>query len=397
MINPVGMNSNYVQYCKPVFTSQAQNSAANNQNAQINTSKENTNLIMQYLENQAKNNISSPYNVSTPIWTHAFSNCDNMKVLDARGNLVQNVEFKKDGDKLTEDIFVKCVNGSTVNKTIVNDGNKKSMTLIFKNKNGEITGQENRTYEKLDDNTAISVHNGKTYKISGLSGDVITVEHDGQKKVIDLGKKIQPTLDTIENEPTNKQISQEQKEFLLNSVKKLSGDIILKFDEEIDQMVMLDTDEYEGFYRNDNGVRKFKLSQKVKDDMTFVHELGHAINRIDSEGNDIDQNNWSNKVCWSDKKDFAKAREIEMNNFRNRCKNDDIIKPMNKFIYDDFIQKGYMSYEEGQKDGQDEEFAEMTGFINCMDVDWINSRVPCMLQFMPESTLMVYKKNQELF
>lgn len=397
MINSVGMNSNYVQYCKPVFTSQAQNNVAINPNVETKTPKENTNLIMQYLENQARNNVSSPYNVSTPIWTHAFENCDNMKVLDSSGNVVQNVEFKKDGDKLSEEIFVKCVNGSTVNKTIVNEGNKKSMTLIFKNKNGEITGQENRTYEKLDANTAISVHNGKTYKISGLSGDVITVEHDGQKKVIDLGKKIQSTLDTIENEPTNKQISQEQREFLLNSVKKLSGDILLKFDEEIDQMVMLDTDEYEGFYRNDNGVRKFKLSQKVKDDMTFCHELGHAINRIDSEGNDIDQNNWSNKVCWSDKTDFAKTREIEMNNFRNRCKNDDIIKPMNKFIYDDFIQKGYMSYEEGQKDGQDEEFAEMTGFINCMDVDWINNRVTCMLQFMPESTQMVYKKNQELF
>ncbi len=390
MINSVGMNSNYVQYCKPVFTSQAQNHIAVN-NVQSDTPKETTNLIMQYLENQARNNVSSPYNVSTPIWTHAFGNCDNMKVTDAQGNVVQNVEFKKDGDKLTEEIFVKCVNGSTVNKTIVNDGNKKSMTLIFKNKNGEITGQENRTYEKLDDNTAISVHNGKTYKISGLSGDVITVEHDGQKKVIDLGKKIQPTLDTIENKPTNKQISLEQKEFLLNSVKKLSGDLILKFDEEIDQMVILDTDEYEGFYRNDNGIRKLKLSQKVKDDMTFCHELGHAINRIDSEGDS------ENKVRISDNKNYIKTREIEMNNFRNRCKNDDIIKPMNKFIYDDFIQKGYMSYEEGQKDGQDEEFAEMTGFINCMDVDWINNRVACMLQFMPESTQMVYKKNQELF
>jgi len=397
MIYLVGTNSNNIQFYKPVFTSQAQNPATVNTNGQTVTPKSKTNLVMQYLENQAKNNVSSPYNVSAPIWTHAFDNCDNMKVLDSSGNVVQNVEFKKDGNKLTQEIFVKCVNGSTVNKTIVNDGNKKSMTLIFKNKKGEITGQENRTYEKLDDNTAISVHNGKTYKISGLLGNVLTVEHNGQKKVIDLGKKIQPTLDTIENKSTNKQISLEQKEFLLNSVKKLSGDIILKFDEEIDQIVMLDTDEYEGFYRNDNGVRKFKLSQKVKDDMTFCHELGHAINRIDSEGNDIDQNNWSNKVCWSDKKDFAKAREIEINNFRNRCKNNDIIKPMNKFIYDDFIQKGYMSYEEGQKDGQDEEFAEMTGFINCMDVDWINNRVTCMLQFMPESTQMVYKKNQELF
>lgn len=390
MLNSLGENNNFVQYCKPVFTSQTQNTAAAKTNEQTSP-RETTNLIMQYLENQARNNISSTYNVSTPIWRHAFGNCDNMKVLDSSGNLVQNVEFKKDGDKLTEEIFVKCVNGSTVNKTIVNDGNKKSMTLTFKNKKGEITGQENRTYEKLDKDNAISVHNGKTYKISGLSGDIITVEYNGQKKVIDLGKKIQPTLDTIENEPTNKQISQTQKEFLLNSVKKLSGDLILKFDEEIDQMVMLDTDEYEGFYRNDNGVRKFKLSQKVRDDMTFCHELGHAINRIDSEGDN------ENKVRISDNKDYAKTREIEMNNFRNRCKNDDIIKPMNKFIYDDFIKKGYMSYEEGQKDGQDEEFAEMTGFINCMDVDWINNRVTCMLQFMPYSTQIIYKKNQELF
>ena len=187
-----------------------------------------------------------------------------MKVLDSSGNVVQNVEFKKDGNKLTEEIFVKCVNGSTVNKTIVNEGNKKSMTLIFKNKNGEITGQENRTYEKLDDDTAISVHNGKTYKISGLSGNVITVEHNGQKKVIDLAKKVQPTVDDIRSGPTQKQITQEQTIFLINSIKKLSGDIILKFDDEIDQIVMLGNDEYEGFYNNDNGVRKLKISQQVK-------------------------------------------------------------------------------------------------------------------------------------
>ncbi len=385
-------NSNYVQYSKPVFDSQASDTEnVVDSNIQTDTPKETTNLIMRYLENQAKNNISSPYNVSNPIWTPAFDNCENVKVLDAQGNVVQNVEFKKDGNKLTEEIFVKSINGSTVNKTIVNDGNKKSMELIFRNKKGEITGQENRTYEKLDDDRAISVHNGKTYKISGLSGDVITVEHNSQKKVIDLAKKIQPTLDTIENEPTQKQISQEQREFLINSIKKLSGDIIMKFDEEIDQMVMLDTDEYEGFYRNDNGVRKFKISQKVKDDMTVIHELGHAINCINSEGNG------DNRVLWSNNEEFAKIREVEMNNFKNHCKNDSIKKPMEKFIFDDFAKKGFTTYAVAQKDARDEEFAEMTGFINCMDVDWINERVPCLLQFMPDSTQIVYKKNQELF
>lgn len=44
-----------------------------------------------------------------------------------------------------------------------------------------------------------------------------------------------------------------------------------------------------------------------------------------------------------------------------------------------------------------EGFAEMTGFIHCMDVDWMNERTTSMLQFMPNSIQMVYKKNQELF
>ena len=86
-----------------------------------------------------------------------------------------------------------------------------------------------------------------------------------------------------------------------------------------------------------------------------------------------------------------------MSNFRSRCKNNSIIKSMNKFTYDDFIQKGYVSCEEGRKTAQDEEFAEMIGFINCMDVEGINNRITSMLQFMPESTKMVYKKKQMLF
>ncbi len=70
---------------------------------------------------------------------------------------------------------------------------------------------------------------------------------------------------------------------------------------------------------------------------------------------------------------------------------------MEKFTYDKFINKGYVSYKEGQKDAQDEEFADMTGFINCMDVNWIHNRLTSLLQFMPDSTQMVYAKNQELF
>ncbi len=392
MINSVGLNSNDIQYNKPVSIAQsADNLRTFSVSNQENKQKESGNLILQYLESQANNNISSKYNVSAPIWTPAFDKFENLKVLDAQGNIVQNVEFKKDGDKLTEKIFVKAVNGSTVDKTIVNDGDKKFMTLVFRNKNGEITGEENRSYEKVDDDNAISAHNGKIYKISGLSTDILTIEHNGQKTVVDLAKKIQPTLDTIENEPTQKQISKEQKEFLLNRIKKLSGDIILKFDEEIDKMVMLDTNEYEGFFCNDNGIRKLKLSQEVKDDMTFVHELGHAINSIDSK---CDDNNY---VRWSDNDDFVKSREFELKNFRNRCKNNSIIRAMEKFTYDKFINKGYVSYKEGQKDAQDEEFADMTGFINCMDVNWIHNRLTSLLQFMPDSTQMVYAKNQELF
>ncbi|MBE7712724.1 MAG: hypothetical protein E7Z87_03175 [Cyanobacteria bacterium SIG26] len=394
MINSLNVVGNYVPCTIPVFGSKTENLnlPINNNSSITQTESSRSNLIMQYLQNQAiYNNIFSDYNVSAPIYTPAFDDYTNIKTLDSKGNVVQNIEYKKDGNKLTQEIYVKAVNGSTIKKTIINDGNKKSMNLIILNKNGEITGEESRTYEKLDNNKAISTHNGKIYKISGLLGNVITVEYNGQKKVIDLGKKIQQTLDTVENKPTEKQISKEQTEFLLESVKKLSGDIIMKFDNEIDKLVMLDTDQYEGYYRNENGVRKLKLSQNVKDDMTFMHELGHAINCIDnkSENGDFE--------LMSGDKDFVNTRKIELDKFKTYCKNDEVRKIMNKFTFENWAQKGFRNYAEGQKYAQDEEFAEIIGFVNSMDIDKTNERVPALLQFMPESAEMIYRQNKNFF
>ncbi len=350
---------------------------------------DNSNLLYQYMVKQATINTASAYMLSEPIYTPALEGIDNVTVRDLQGNVVQNVEFKKDGNKITEEIFVKSVNGSTVNKTIVNDGENKSMEIVFKNRDGKILGKECRSYKKIDNDNAVSTHNGKLYKITGLSGDLITVESDGKKVVIDLSQKIQDTLDNFDGSPSGKVITQEQRDFLANSVKKLSGDLILKFDEEIDKLCLLDFDDYEGFYRNDNGVRKLQLSAKVTDDMTFLHELGHAICSLDNQG-------YNNDARWCDNKNYRAVRAVEMQNFNNRCNNDLTKRLMNKFMYFDYARKGYASFEDAQKDASDEEFAEITGFLNCMDVVKMNERTPALLQFMPTSTQMVYEQNRAL-
>ena len=387
MSDLLNIKNNYSRIPNIQFTSQG--GVAKSPEMSI-SQNENTNLVICYLESQARNNVSSAYSVSNPIYTLAFDDIENLKIVDLQGNIVQNVEFKKEGNKLTENIFVKSVNGSTLHKTIVNDVNTKSMEIVLKNKNGEIIGQEVRSYKKLDNDNAISTHNGKTYNISGLSTNVITVEHNGQKTIIDLNSKIQDTMDNFDGSPTNTNIDVAQREFLANILKKLSGDLILKFNEEIDKLVLLDFDEYEGFYRNDNGVRKLQLSSKVTDDMTFLHELGHAINALDNQG-------YNNDNRWCDNKNYRSMRSVEMENLRNRCSNSLTKKILNKFTNFDFERKGYSSFESAQKDASDEQFAELIGFFNCMDICKMNERTLALLQFMPASTQMVYDVNAKLF
>ena len=173
------------------FKQLAQNKTNSASNVPVDTSKyARDNLIKQYLDNLALQNKPQILgDNSKPIFTPTgIGNYENMLVKDATGKVVQEVKYTKEGNKIVETVNVNSVDGSKLNKVITQDGNKKTMSINVKDKNGNDLINENRTYEKIDDDNAISTHNGQEYKISGLKGNVITVEHNGEKKVIDFEK-----------------------------------------------------------------------------------------------------------------------------------------------------------------------------------------------------------------
>ena len=345
-----------------------------NQNEKTQNSFQSANLIDKYLANLAMQN--RPVINTKPIFTPAFDGYNNMLQKDINGNTVQEVKYSKDGNKITETNFVRCYDGSIFNKIMTRDGNKKTMEIDFKDKDGNTLIQESRTYEKIDDDTAISTHNGKEYRISGLKGNILTIEHDGQKHVVDFDKKINAETEKITEEKTGNKITPSQKEFLISRIKNRPGDLILTFDKAIDSMTYLDIADYEGFYNN----RVLKTSPKA-DSALELHELGHGVNDNAAAG----------KARWSDNNpEYILAREQEINNYNNVNKDDDMDWRMQKFTTCDYFVKDGWSKEAAKQEGADEEFAETYSYINNMDIEDVNYRTTSLIQFMPKSVAIAY-------
>ena len=394
-----------------VVTGLQPNFRSNQEKTAGTKSEQSDNLIVRYLENIAIQNKSNLVTYSEPQYTKAFGNdqsvkifdpihgkyidsgiFENMKVYDSNGNTVQSVDYQKDGNKIIQKFFVKCVNGTTVNKEVVNDGNKKTMTLVFKNSSGKSIIEENRTYEKIDNDTEISTHNGKTYKISGLSGDVLTVEHNGQKTTINLADMIQENMESLEGgqeKISDKKVNNEQKEMLKNYVKNLSGDIILKFNEEIKKLTWLDGQDC--FFNYDGS--KIKMYDYFGINV-FLHELGHGINCDDSKSSD------KHLVRWSDDKYYSDTRNFEIKNFKTRNKNKNAEYIMQKFMNCEYFVEDGMPSDYARKFGADEEFAELYSFINDIDISdgapgW--NRPLSVVQYLPYSTQIAYNKMKSLY
>lgn len=343
-----------------------------------------TNILLNYLQTMAISNQAHLLNLNKePAYSHAFGEFDNMEVRDIQGNLVQKVDFKRDGNKITQEIYVKATNGSTVNKKITANGTTTKMEFYLKDRNGNLIGKETRGYKKLSQDCAISAHNGKIYKISGLSGNIITIETDGEKHTIDLNKKVQDISETIDGKTTGRELTQEERNYLISRIKKQQGDIILTFDKEIDKIALLDFDDYEGFYENAQGTRTLKIS-KHGDGALDLHELGHAVNEISHSNTE--------HAHWSDNIDYVNAREIEITNFNKHQTNPNLKWRMQKFMNCDYFVADGMDRNLAKQKGADEEFAELYSFINNTDIENMNYRTTCLLQYMPNSTKIAYGK-----
>ena len=353
----------------------------------------NTNLITQHVDGFIKQNKPAQEYWRPQYSPAGFNNYDNMLVRDAQGNIVQEVKFSKKGNTITQTINVNSVDGSKFSKVLTQNGNKKTMDINVKDKLGNILVQENRTYERLDDDTAISTRNGVEYKISGLKGNVITVEHEGKKEVIDFNQKIFPTTEKLDQSSTGKNITDEQKEFLISRIKNRPGDLILTLANEIDKFTFMDEDGYEGWYcgykdnrpeeRND-AIRILKTC-RAADNMLELHELGHGVN---------EQNNKSGN-CWSDLNLIYRAvREKEINDFHNNMSSNDYKLYMQKFTNGENMLGSGMTKEECKLVSANEEFAETFGFYNNMDIENVNFRTTSLIQYMPASSRMAYNASK---
>jgi len=340
----------------------------------------------------AENNNVVNYDYSTPIFSPSgIGNYKNMVVKDSKGNTVQDIKYEKQGNTIIQKIRVIGVDGSILNKIVTSDGKNKTMVVEIKNRFGYPIVKESRSYQKINDDMAISTKNGTQYKIYGLSGNVITIEHNGQKKVIDLNKYIKQTTEKLDQSSTGKNLTKEQYEHLLSRIKNRSGDLILTFANEIDKLVYIEGDEVEGFYKGyadkneynqNNNIRLLKTCKNANN-ILELHELGHAVNELNDKSG----------RCWSDyDMSYLNTREREIQNFYTTNKSNPLTTYMQKFTNGIYSINNNTDNIKAKSIAANEEFAEAYAFFNNIDIETMdnsNYRTTTLFRHFPESFRIV--------
>jgi len=332
----------------------------------------------------------------------------NMATKDVNNNVVQYLNYSQDGNKLTQTMEILCKDGSKFHKVISNEGNKKSMNLNFYDANGNIIVQENRTYEKLDNNSAISTHNGETYEIKGLNKRILKIKHNGKTTRINLNKLISSTAMIKGKELTEKNVDEntnvildcgkmyeltkekttkEQKEFLKSAIKNLSGDVLLRLTKKIDKIKYYEGDDayYSSPSDNPDGKRVLILSKVMADPSTVLHELGHAINSNNDGNSSTKESKWTD-----DNPQFWQARNQELPQYNN----DPLYKKYHLTKFGNDLTNIGIPEKEANLIGANEVFAETFNIMNNIDFILINERIPYLLRNMPQSVLLSHLESQ---
>jgi len=155
----------------------------------------------------------------------------NYSEYDKSGKEVASVKYSKEGNYIVQTIKTKSPDGTSLEKTLKNSPNFKHSNIIIKDKDGNILLDKEKSYQKFDNDKAQTIVNGETYNISGLSGNVLKVEHNGNETIIDLNKMLNPDVKLLKlMTPPEKlkirdtKITNEEKEKLFNRIKSLGGD-----------------------------------------------------------------------------------------------------------------------------------------------------------------------------
>ena len=311
---------------------------------------------------------------------------NNYIEVDTTGNEVANVQYSKNGDTLIQNLRTKSPDGTVLEKTLTNSPDLKTSVINITDKAGNVIFTKNKSYKKIDDNTAQTTLNGEVYNISGLKGDIITVEHNGQSINIDLNKMLKPDVKTLKSvtSPDNlpirdNKITNEEKQKLFNRIKSLSGDDLVRLSKSVEHIQFLDDKSIESFFVESD--KTLLLSPKDWENKHLVteHELGHAITYTHSKDNKTS--------ILSDNESFKNVRAYEKENFKNN-KSDTVGDKMfgSKFMFGN----SDLAWSNGDEDGEEanlrnETFAECYNNLNNMDIIHYEDEV------LPSRTLSLFK------
>jgi len=347
-------------------------------------------LVEKYLAQHGLNNqvfLSTADSTSTP---SGIKNYNNYVETDCSGNELVSVKYSQNGNDITQTLKTISPDGTMLEKITMNGENEKTSHLSIKDKSGNILLEKSKSYEKLDDNCARSIVNGEVYNISGLSGDVLSVEHNGEVTKLDLKKmteesveKITLTEDEQESFDGRKEpITDKERGILYSKIKSMGGDDLVRMSKSIDKIEYLDAPDgcMESFYNN-----RSLIYSKDSNPLVVLHELGHGIN-----------NNTENpeETILSDNSHLKNIRDYEIRNFKkNKIKRDEFFD--NKFTNTAPLinSKQSDSDEFAQSRLRDELFAESYAVLNSTDIEnydeFIGPRTLSLIKYCPRTLAQV--------
>ena len=336
----------------------------NGSNQPSPTSQKSTNLVDMYLESIGAYNKPIINKKNTVTYTPSgIGKYDNYSEIDASGKEVTSVKYTKNGSEIIQTTHVVSYDGSTIDRVISNDSGLNKMNLLIKDAQGNVLLDKNKTYQKLDNDKSVTVVNGQRYNMSGLSGDVLSIEHNGQVTEIDLNKLISRDTCTLLGEEgrcnawsvEKDKLSSSQKSKLMTQLKSLPADDLLRLKKSVDAVHVLESKEgYESFYDGEHGENALLLGPSVENSIV-LHELGHAINYSDDS------------ALKSEDTKLVQMKEYEAQNFSKRCNSDEgsDFFCYQKFIdYKNMMDSAGMTKEEALKHLRDEAFAESYSVLN---------------------------------
>ena len=310
---------------------------------------------------------------------------DNYQEVDKYGNVIADIQYSKDKDALVQKITTKSPDGTILKKTLKNPANFKSSNIVITDKNGKILLSKDKTYEKIDENNAKTVINGETYNISGLKGDVIKVEHNGEEIQLDLNKMLKTDVKLLQlcispdNYPIrDNNITDEEKEKLFNRIKSLGGDDLFRLSKSVEHLQFLDEKSHEAFFVEHGKTLLLSPKDWENSHMVAEHELGHAINHTFTH------------TLLSENDSFKNIRNYEKLNFKqsgNMTNGDKLFS--SKFLDGN----PDLAWSDAKTNGdeidecnlRDETFAECYNNLNTMDIIHYDEEV------LPMRTLSLFK------